>query len=197
MARRPELQRGSAVKNLESIREMSWVVRSRAGDRDAFLALVRQYETRLLCFIRRFERDPSAAVDVLQNVWLTAWKSIHRLRDPAAFRTWLYRIAHGAVVGSIRAEQRRREVEQERFKQLPNQDTPPPSAAVDEVDLLDYALGQLSPEHRVVVTLRFLEDMTIEQIAEATECPIGTVKSRLHYAKQALHTVIEEQSNVS
>jgi RNA polymerase sigma-70 factor (ECF subfamily) len=183
------------VKDLESIREMSWVIRARGGDRDAFLALVQQYERRLLCFIRRFERHPSAAVDVLQNVWLTAWKSLRTLRNPGAFRTWLYRIAHGAVVSSIRSEQRRREVERERFEQRPNRSTPSPEAAVDAADLLDYALEQLSPEHRAVVTLRFLEDMTVDEIAEATECPAGTVKSRLHYAKQALQLAIEEETH--
>jgi RNA polymerase sigma-70 factor (ECF subfamily) len=183
------------VRDLESIREMSWVVRARAGDRDAFLSLVQQYERRLLCFIRRFERDPSAAVDVLQNVWLIAWKSIRGLHKPEAFRTWLYRIAHGAVVGSIRAEKRRREVEQDRSQRLPNRSAPPPDQIVDAVDLLDYALEQLSLEHRVVVTLRFLEDMSVDEIAAATESPAGTVKSRLHYAKQALQKAIQEETN--
>jgi RNA polymerase sigma-70 factor (ECF subfamily) len=182
------------VHDLESIREISRVVRARAGDRDAFLALVEQYEGKLLCFVRRFERDPSTAVDLVQNVWLQVWKSIGTLRRPDAFRSWLYRIAHGAVVASIRAEQRRREVEREQFELSPRQTATPPHQAIDEVDLLNYALDQLSPEHREVVTLRFLEDMTIEEIAAATECAAGTVKSRLHYAKLALQKAVEKQN---
>jgi RNA polymerase sigma-70 factor, ECF subfamily len=185
------------VQDLESIREISRVVRARAGDRDAFLALIEQYEGKLLCFIRRFERDPNAAVDLLQNVWLSAWKSIGTLHKPQAFRCWLYRIAHGAIVASIRAEQRRREVEREHFERPPRQPATPQHQAVDAVDLLNYALDQLSPEHREAVTLRFLEDMTIDEIAAATECPAGTVKSRLHYAKQALEKSLKEQNHES
>jgi RNA polymerase sigma-70 factor (ECF subfamily) len=181
------------VGDLESLREISWVVRARTGDRQAFMALVQVYERRLLYFIRRFERDPNRAVDVLQNVWLTAWKTIGKLRKPQAFRSWLYRIAHGMVVEEIRHEQRRREVESEQSDPLPLPQLAPEYEAVDTADLLHYALEQLTPEHRTVVLLRFLEDMTVEEIADATGCLAGTVKSRLHYAKQALQKAIEEQ----
>ncbi len=142
-------------------------------------------------FIRRFERDPHKALDTLQDIWLTVWKTIGSLQKPEAFRTWIYRIAHGAVVSSIRAEQRRRELEHHPSRPPPR--LPSALPALDAADLLHYALEQLSPEHREVVTLRFLEDMTIDEISAATDCPCGTVKSRLHYAKQAIQQLIEEQ----
>jgi RNA polymerase sigma-70 factor (ECF subfamily) len=183
------------VTDLESIREINWVIRARRGDRDAFMALLQAYERRLLYFIRRFERDPNRALDVLQNVWLTAWTTIGTLRKPEAFRSWLYRIAHGMIVASIRAEQRRREVGGECNDPPSLPRLAPEHEAVDTADLLHYAIEQLSPEHRTVVLLRFLEDMTIEEIAEAIGIPAGTVKSRIHYAKQALHKAIEEQSH--
>jgi RNA polymerase sigma-70 factor (ECF subfamily) len=161
------------------------------------MSLIQAYERRLLYFIRRFERDPNRAVDVLQNVWLAAWKTIGKLRQPPAFRAWLYRIAHGMVVEEIRGEKRRREVESERSDPPPPIRLAPEFEAVDTADLLHHALEQLSPEHRTVVLLRFLEDMTVEEIADATGSPAGTVKSRLHYAKQALHKAIEEQNHVA
>jgi RNA polymerase sigma-70 factor (ECF subfamily) len=190
------LDERSTVADLESIREISWIVRARAGDREAFMALVRAYERRLLFFIRRFERDPNRALDVLQEVWMSVWKTIGALRKPEAFRTWLYRIAHGAVVGAIRAEQRRREIETD-LRDPPTQrpQLAPELQAVDTADLLHHALDRLSPEHRTVVLMRFLEDMTIDEIADAAGVPAGTVKSRLHYAKQVLHTAIEEQNH--
>jgi RNA polymerase sigma-70 factor (ECF subfamily) len=180
------------MRDLEAIREMSWVVRARAGDRDAFMALVGTYERRLLYFIRRFERDPNRALDVLQDVWLTAWRTLGSLRKPAAFRAWLYRIAHGKIVTAIRSEQRRREVEGLR-NIMPPLAAVPADEVVDTADLLHYVLQQLSPEHRTVVTLRFLEDMSILEIADVTECPAGTVKSRLHYAKRFMQAAVEEQ----
>ena len=99
-------------------------------------------------------------------------------------------------MGAIRAEQRRREVEIDRS----DPPTRPPRLRaeqqdVDTADLLHHALEQLSAEHRTVVLLRFLEDMTIDEIADATGCPAGTVKSRLHYAKQALQKAVQEQSH--
>jgi RNA polymerase sigma-70 factor (ECF subfamily) len=181
------------VGDLDSLREISWVIRARTGDRQAFMALVEAYERRLLYFIRRFERDPNRALDVLQNVWLIAWKTIGKLRKPQAFRAWLYRIVHAAVVAEIRGQQRRRAVETERCDPPPIERLSPEYEAVDSADLLHHALEQLSPEHRTVVLLRFLEDMTIEEIAAATLCPVGTVKSRMHYAKHALHKAVEEQ----
>ena len=159
------------------------------------MALVKEYERRMWYFIRRFERDPHRALDVLQSVWLTAWKTIGTLRQPAAFRTWLYRIAHGLVVTSIREAQRRREVESERSDWPSRPPRSPEQESIDTADLLHFAVEQLSPEHRAVVLLRFLADMNVDEIAEATGVPPGTVKSRLHYAKQTLQKIIEEQNH--
>jgi RNA polymerase sigma-70 factor (ECF subfamily) len=180
----------------QTLREVGWIIRAQTGDHAAFLSLVGSYERKILFFIRRFERDPTEALDALQEVWLTAWKSIGKLRKPEAFRVWIYRIAHDVVVTGIRSEHRRREVESGRISPQPesygNEDT-----SVESAEMIQYALAKLSPEHREVVTLRFLEDMTIDEIAEAVGAPAGTIKSRLHYAKAAMLTIIEEQAHAS
>lgn len=178
----------------DGAKEEQVVLRARRGDRDAFLDLVTRYERRLLYFIRRFERDPSRALDILQEVWLTAWQTLGSLHSPACFRMWIYRIAHGRVIAAIRAETRLRERERRSFEQS-SKDVIDPAAGIDAIDLVQFALGRLSPEHREVLTLRFLEEMSIAEIALVVDCKEGTAKSRLHAAKQELLKHIEGQTH--
>jgi RNA polymerase sigma-70 factor, ECF subfamily len=105
------------------------------------------------------------------------------LRSPDAFRAWIYHIAHGKVIEAIRGETRRRQVEQESERNGAAVATRT-GAALEAAEPVHFALARISPEHREVLTLRFLEEMTIEEIAEAVDCPVGTVKSRLHYARR-------------
>ena len=182
------------MEPLDRLRERFLVRQFQRGNSDAFLALVRRYERRLLFFLRRFERDPERALDVLQEVWLAAWRTRGALRSADAFRAWIYRIAHGKVIEAIRSEMRYRQVEQER---QPNEATVATRAGAswETAELVHFALSRISPEHREVLTLRFLEGMSIGEIAEVIDCPEGTVKSRLHYASREILSVIEEQEN--
>jgi RNA polymerase sigma-70 factor, ECF subfamily len=182
------------VELFDRLRERFLVRQFQRGNNDAFLALVRRYERRLLFFLRRFERDPERALDALQEVWLTAWKTRGSLRSSDAFRAWIYRIAHGKVIEGIRSEMRGRQVEQERQHGGTNVATGA-GASLEAAELVHFGLSRISPEHREVLTLRFLEEMSIAEIAEAIECPVGTVKSRLHYASREILSVIEEQQN--
>jgi RNA polymerase sigma-70 factor, ECF subfamily len=182
------------VEPVDRLRERFLVRQFQRGNTDAFLALVRRYERRLLFFLRRFERRPEPALDALQEVWLTAWRTRGSLRSPVAFRAWIYRIAHGKVIDSIRSEMRARQVEQKQQRNEANVATRA-GASWEAAELVHFALSRISPEHREVLTLRFLEEMTIGEIAEAIDCPVGTVKSRLHYASRDMLSVIEEQEN--
>jgi RNA polymerase sigma-70 factor (ECF subfamily) len=182
------------VELVDRLRERFLVRQFQRGNTDAFLALVRRYEKRLLFFLRRFERDPERAVDALQEVWLAAWRTRGLLRSPDAFRAWIYRIAHGKVIEGIRSEMRGRQVEQERQRNGATVASRA-GASLEAAELVHFALSRVSPEHREVLTLRFLEEMTIGEIAEAIDCPVGTVKSRLHYASREILSVIEEQEN--
>ena len=127
---------------------------------------------------------------------MTAWSTRTSLRSAGAFRAWIYRIAHGKIVESIRAEIRRRQMEQERQCDVTTA-VNFTGVALETAELVHFALSKITPEHREVLTLRFLEEMSIAEIAEVTNLPIGTVKSRLHYANQEIQSVIEEQENVS
>ena len=170
--------------------EAEFVLLAQQGDGEAFRELVERYDRRLLYFIRRIVDDVEEAFDVLQGVWLRAHRGLRKLQSPRAFRVWIYRIAHDQAVSSLR---RRRQAIS--FDELPLGEPPDdtlPDAPVDAADLVHAALGALSVDHRRVLALRFLEDMSIEQIAEVLRCRSGTVKSRLHYAKAALRRRMEE-----
>ena len=179
---------------VDRLRERVLVRQFQRGNTDAFLALVQRYERRLLFFLRRFERHPERALEALQEVWLTAWKKQSSLRSPDAFRAWIYRIAHGKVNEAIRSEMRRHQVEEERQCNGATAEISA-GASLEAAELVHFALSRISPQHREVLTLRFLEEMTLEEIAEATDCPVGTVKSRLHYASREILSVIEEQEH--
>lgn len=178
-------------QTLEQAQEHLWVLRARKGDHQAFHELVEKYDRRLLYFMRRFERDANRASDLVQEVWLTVFRKIGALESPAAFQTWLYRIAHAKVVTAIRRDVRR---------DLPEHPLQESAAAsgnkqLDDVDLVHRALECLSADHREVLVLRFLEHMTLVEIGEVLCCPPGTVKSRLHYAKQEMRRAVEELEN--
>jgi RNA polymerase sigma-70 factor (ECF subfamily) len=173
--------------------EAAIVLLAQQGDGDAFRKLVELYDRRLLYFIRRILDESEEAFDVLQEVWLRVHRNLQNLRSPRAFRVWLYRIAHDQTISALRRSRRDIPVEE-----LPVDDVPDvnlPDAIFDAADLVHAALSSLSVDHRRVLTLRFLENMSIEEIANVLDCSGGTVKSRLHYAKAALCRRIEERKH--
>lgn len=168
------------------------VLLAQQGDREAFGLLVDLYDKRLLYFVRRILGECDGALDVLQLVWLTVHRKLWKLQSAAAFRVWIYRIAHDHAVTELRRKSKR----PIQFDEIPaNQPAGPANendSAFDNAELVHAALLDLTVDHRRVLTLRFLEDMPIEEIAEVVGCNPGTVKSRLHYAKAALRRRIEE-----
>ncbi|GIW82358.1 MAG: RNA polymerase sigma factor [Gemmatales bacterium] len=171
--------------------ERECVLRAQAGDTEAFRRLVTAYERKLLYFILRFISDADRALDLLQDVWLTVFQRLDQLRSAAAFRVWVYQIAHDKVVSWIRRQRREREVYEELQDSAEKATPDDGEAEFDNAELVHRALPALSQEHREVMVLRFLEDMSLEEIAEALRCRPGTVKSRLHYARLALRKEVE------
>jgi RNA polymerase sigma-70 factor, ECF subfamily len=182
---------------LERTRELLHVVMAQQREPDAFRWLVDRYEQRLLYFIRRIVDDPDRSLDVLQEVWMTVFRTIGSLRAPEAFRVWLYRIAHDKAINQYRGDRRRKDVGGKSFDDS-TFDASACSAAIERVgnaDLIHGLLGRLTPEHRKIVTLRFLEQMAIADIAAVVGCSVGTVKSRLYYALRRLQAGIEEDKH--
>lgn len=180
--------------NLQRSEETLLVLRAQEGDRDAFRRLVERYDRRLVYFVRRIVSEIDEAYDVVQATWLHIHRRLRQLRAPQAFRVWIYRIAHDQAIAALR----------KRTRQPVIIDDPPisdiaegiePVPHVESAELVHAALEGLSFDHRRVLTLRFLEDMSIDDIAGVLGCNPGTIKSRLHYAKAALRQRIEELSH--
>jgi RNA polymerase sigma-70 factor (ECF subfamily) len=174
---------------LDRLYERVLVVRCQAGDAAAFAELIQRYQPRLREFVRRMlGPDASDADDVLQDVWFDVFRSVGKLRDTGAFASWLYRIARDRAYRVIR----RRGLATRPIDEVELPDgTAETEFDADERRLVMASLDRLPHEQREVLLLRFVEQMDYEQIARAVGCELGTVRSRLHYAKRALRGLME------
>ena len=167
----------------ERIYERLLLLRCQAGDDDAFAELVERYGPRLSYFVRRMLADDAAIEDVLQEVWLDVFRGLGRLLDLGAFPAWVYRIARDRTARRLR----RRQLPQQSFQDVNEVEaTDADEFLAEDAARIHAALGELSPEQREVLVLRFLEEMSYDDIAKVVGGPVGTVRSRLHYAKRAL-----------
>ena len=182
----------SKPPDLNRIEEQLWVLRAQQGDAQAFQCLVARYERQLLYYLTQFTNDPWQSADVLQDVWVAVFRGLKRLRAPQAFRVWLYQVARNRAA----TVSRRQVLEAEAKDALLEEQSVNPSfdePVFVDAELVHRALGQLPPAHREVLVLRFLRDLSLEEIAEALSVSVGTVKSRLHYAKQTIKRRLEDQ----
>ena len=171
--------------------EQVLVLRCQAGDDGAFAEIVQRYHGRLRYFVRRLLDRPDDADDVLQDVWLRAYRKLWQLNDGRALSVWLYRIARNAALAELR--RRYPECELDVESAAAERDGWTTSGlSPDEAARVHAALGRVRPEHREVLVLRFLENMSYEDIAAVAGCPIGTVRSRIHYAKLELRRQMGE-----
>jgi len=168
------------------------VHRCRDGERTAFEELFEMYQPRLKYYVRRLDSGGISIDDTLQDIWLTVFKKIHELKDAQVFTVWLYRIARNKVYDEFRNK--------DRFARLPEEDEIPvsdnaePLFDTSDAEKLHAALNELKPLHREVLTLSFIEQMPYQSIADVVGCSIGTVRSRIFYAKKSLREEMERQN---
>jgi RNA polymerase sigma-70 factor, ECF subfamily len=176
---------------LNQLYERMLVAHCQVGDAGAFAELVGRYQARLHYFLRRILGGRSESVDdLLQDVWLDVYRSLPKLVDPAAFPAWAYRIARNRAYSELRRETRRVTIDTTAECEAPA-DEPEEIFSADEVRQVHECLDELTQEHREVLVLRFLEEMSYDDIADVVGCGVGTVRSRLHYAKKALRAAID------
>jgi RNA polymerase sigma-70 factor (ECF subfamily) len=170
------------------LHERLLVVRCQAGDECAFEELVEHYHARLHAYLRTLLGSAGQVDDALQEVWFDVFRSVPQLVDPSAFSAWVYRIAHNRAMRELR---RRRPpcVHLERDEVFEETDENDSNSDIT-AGQVHTALNQLAPEHREVLLLRFMDDMSYEDIALVVGCQVGTVRSRLHYAKRALRRAL-------
>jgi RNA polymerase sigma-70 factor (ECF subfamily) len=166
--------------------------RARRGDHDAFADLIDVRLARLDAAARLIVRDAELARDAVQDALIRAWRDLPGLRDPDRFDAWLQRLLANACLDLIR-RRKRRVIEVELLPIDMARSTPDVASTLADRQLLDEALAGLSAGHRAVVALHYLLGMPLPEVAASLGIPIGTAKSRLHYALAAMRmTVLDE-----
>lgn len=172
------------------------VARVQKGDKAAFDVLVLKYQQRIVKLISRYVHDNAEALDVAQEAFIKAYRALPRFRGDSAFYTWMYRIAINTAKNHLVAANRR-PVDQHVDLQDPEQydiharlkhlDTPEGLLLTDEIQqTVEGAIQGLPEELRTAIVLRELEGMSYEEIAQAMDCPVGTVRSRIFRAREAI-----------
>jgi len=172
------------------------VLRAQAGDKRAFDLLVLKYQQKVANLIGRYVRDQSEVLDVTQEAFIKAYRALAGFRGESAFYTWLYRIAVNTVKNHLVAQGRRPptdDVDAQTAEQLEGggrlreSATPERQLLTDEIArTVQQALEALPEDLRTAIVLRELEGMSYEEIAVTMECPIGTVRSRIFRAREAI-----------
>lgn len=172
------------------------VRRVQSGERNAYDLLVRKHQYRIAALVRRHVRDPAEAEDVVQETFLRAWRALPQFRGEAQFGTWLYRIAVNTARNHLASLGRRpptEDIDDEESAavrtagRLHDGDSPEQEALRNETArIVLAAVERLAPELREALTLREVEGLSYEAIAARMGCPIGTVRSRIFRARDAI-----------
>jgi RNA polymerase sigma-70 factor (ECF subfamily) len=180
----------------EEHNDLELVRRVQSGERSAFDLLVRKYQYRIAALVRRYVRDEAEAEDVVQESFVRAWRALPGFRGEAQFYTWLYRIAVNTAKNHLVSLGRRpatEDIDDEELgavreaQSLQDVATPEHEALRSEMEgLVLAAVARLAPELREALTLREVEGLSYEEIAERMQCPIGTVRSRIFRARDAI-----------
>ncbi len=167
------------------------VVQCQQGDASAFESIVQMWERSLFYYLRRLASSEEDAWDLLQETWLKTYRSIRALRDPRSLPSFLYTTARNAAVSRLRNGKLGRQLTcrlDEETLEVPGDE----ASIFDDAEHVHHALDRLPLPQREILTLYFLEDLSHEEIARLLAIPLGTVKSRLHYAKLAIHKILQE-----
>jgi RNA polymerase sigma-70 factor, ECF subfamily len=179
--KRPPLRDEKTILECELL-----VTQCQRGDPDAFGGIVAMWERPLFYYLRRLAPSEADTWDLLQETWLKVFKALPTLRDARTLPAFLYTTARNTAISRLRL----------RSNEEPNGQLREPSScdyafvAFEDAEQVHHALDQLPLPQREAVTLYFLEDLSIEEIAGVLSVPVGTIKSRLHYAKQNIRKII-------
>ncbi len=178
------------------------IVKSRAGDTSAFDELMTRHRSRVYMVTYSIIRNPDDALDLTQETFIRAWKSLERLDGNTQFVSWLCRIGRNAAIDLLRKKQVRPQSELELGPMkidAASRTTPVqpdrPGASVERGEFyerFERALATLSPEHREVIVLKEVEDLAYKEIAEVVGCSMGTVMSRLFYARKKMQIELRD-----
>ena len=172
----------------DRLEETILILRCRVGDREALSELIQKHSRRLRYFISHLADGPEMTEDVLQDTWMGVIRKMHTLRDPESFTTWLYRIARNTAYQHFRGRMKPCDL---RDNIAPPDEPTDDAFSPEDAARVHEGLKRIHPAHREALVLRFLEQLSYQQVAEVLGCSLNTVKSRIHYAKLALRKEME------
>jgi RNA polymerase sigma-70 factor (ECF subfamily) len=183
--------------------DLSLVRRVQRGDKGAFDALVLKYQHKLVKLVMRYVRNPAEAEDIAQEAFIKAYRALPQFRGDSAFYTWLYRIAintaKNAVVSRDRSpieyniDRHDNDESYEMQGRMKDSETPEGLVLTDEIrTTVNAAIDALPEDLRTAIVLRELEGLSYEEIAAAMDCPVGTVRSRIFRAREAIDRRLRE-----
>ena len=179
------------------------VKRVQRGDKSAFDLLVRKYQHKVVKLVLRYVRNPAEAEDIAQEAFIKAYRALPQFRGDSAFYTWMYRIAINTAKNSLASRDRSpiaydldlTDPEESHSVQtkLQDPDTPEGMALTEEIrQVVNSAIDALPEELKTAIVLRELDGLSYEEIAAAMECPVGTVRSRIFRAREAIDKRLRE-----
>jgi RNA polymerase sigma-70 factor, ECF subfamily len=179
------------------------VKRVQRGDKTAFDLLVRKYQHKVVKLVLRYVRNPAEAEDIAQEAFIKAYRALPQFRGDSAFYTWMYRIAINTAKNSLASRDRSpiaydldlNDPEESHSVQtkLQDPDTPEGMALTEEIrQIVNSAIEALPEELKTAIVLRELDGLSYEEIAAAMECPVGTVRSRIFRAREAIDKRLRE-----
>ena len=182
------------------------VALAQQGDTLAYDALVTRHRAKIFAMIRNMIHQEADAWDLSQEVFIKAWNALPKFEAKARFSTWLYRIAHNSVYDWVRKRKidsagelndeifERERIDSASYTTPAGGESPADTMAYGELRVkIEAALGKLSVDHREVVILKDVQGLSYKEIAEAMSCSLGTVMSRLFYARQKLQTLLKDE----
>jgi len=185
----------------DTVSDRVLVARAQGGDKTAFDLLVLKYQHKLAKLVARYVHDQSEVSDVTQEAFIKAYRALPRFRGDSAFYTWIYRIAINTAKNHLAAQARRpsdsaidpEEAEQySGGQQLTDNATPERLLLREEIEhTVAAAIAELPEDLRIAITLRELEGLSYDEIAQTMECPIGTVRSRIFRAREVINDRLE------
>jgi len=170
------------------------VQQARAGDSEAWEVLLARYRLPLYAYIFKLVHHEQASLDIVQESYISAARNIHGLREDEKFGSWLFRIAHQKCLQYWRKQHPKEIILDPLDEVMPGPEADPQELLIrkeQEEAFMQY-LNQMAVPHRAVLLLHFMEDFSLEEIGRITNTPVGTVKSRLHYARQSLKKLLEK-----
>ena len=173
------------TKTADQIYDEWLVLKVRSGDMEAVSALVKRWQPAAISYAQIVTGEKELAAEAVQESWISGIRAIRKLRDPARFRPWFYKIIHNQCINGLRTHQKHLKVNAAQILEVDSMQASDNMDALEQTELIDHVFAKMPENQRVILTLFYLSELEVNEIATLLKLPNGTVKSRLHTAREA------------